>query len=393
MPAHPILGAIFFPHSDKVVSTLSVLAGFAISFIVRPIGAIIFGYIGDILGRKYALNLSVLIMACSTLIISLLPTYDQIGILAPCLMISLRVLQSLSLGGEYNGAAILVVENTEDGKKGLAGGLVTASIAIGLLLGSGMSFICVNFMEQSGWRFAFFFGGLICIGNFFIRRSFIEDSKILSIITSQKISLNHLFSHYSTSMFLSLLICGAAGVMFYTTFFYISIFLNLFQGWSLSDSFLIGLFGIATYGICTPFTGWLADKIEPTAVMKIGAILILLVLYPAFVMFTRSIGWAYFGEFLLAVSISTFQGPANFFLVSLFPPSCRFRAIAISYSLGMALMGGTAPIFLTFLSQKYKGAILAPVSYLIFISVIALVILVKFFPRPMNEKREIYSNT
>jgi MHS family proline/betaine transporter-like MFS transporter len=137
----PIIGPLFFPSEDKVISLIAGLGTYALGYFIRPLGGIFFGYIGDTFGRKNALTLSIFLMAISTCLMGCLPTYQAIGPTAPILLILLRLMQGLSAGGEYNGAAIFTVENVKPKGAGFAGGIITSSSAIGGLAGSAMAMI------------------------------------------------------------------------------------------------------------------------------------------------------------------------------------------------------------------------------------------------------------
>src|SRR5260221_4652490 len=168
----PVISPLFFPTEDKIASVLIGLGTYAVGYFMRPLGAVAFGYIGDVYGRRRALTLSIILMAIPTFLMGLLPTYEAIGILAPIAVIVLRLLQGFCAGGEYNGAGIFTVENVNPKKAGFAGGMITASSAIGFLMGSMVASLCVlEVMPSWAWRVAFLMGIIVGFVGLYLRRN------------------------------------------------------------------------------------------------------------------------------------------------------------------------------------------------------------------------------
>ncbi|MBP6952153.1 MAG: MFS transporter [Alphaproteobacteria bacterium] len=374
----PIIAPLFFPSEDKIVSIIIGLGTFAVGFLMRPLGAIVFGYIGDLYGRKRALTLSIILMAIPTFFIGLLPSYETIGVFAPVTLILLRLLQGLCTGGEYNGAGIFVVENVEPTKAGFAGGMITASSAIGSLMGSMAASLCtLELMPSWAWRVAFLFGIVVGITGFYIRRR-MTDNYLTEILNKKKKSPRFpLWEAIKTNPSAVLCIIGIAafsGIMSTMSMKYVSVFLTTFQKWQPSEALFVTSFGILCYILLAPLSGWVSDKFGGRIVMATGAIVTLLAIYPLLSLLASEINVisVVSAQFVLVVIAAWFQGPMNLFMASLFSPGTRYSGLAFSYCVGMALFGGTTPMISTFL-VSWTGNALTPAYYVALGAAVGLV--------------------
>lgn len=388
----PILGPLFFPSENPIISVIAGLGTFAVGFLMRPVGAIIFGYIGDKYGRKRALTLSIILMAVPTFCIGLLPSYATIGILAPIFLVFLRLLQGLCTGGEYNGAGIFVVENVEPHKAGFAGGMVTASSAIGSLMGSIAASICtLAIMPSWAWRVAFLFGIIIGFIGFYIRRR-IADKYLLDILNKKKkhikFPLFDVMKNHPSAIFCTIGIAAFSGIMSTISMKYVSVYLTTFQKWPTSDALFVTSFGILSYIILAPVSGWLSDKFGGKTVMATGAIATLCGIYPFLSLLTSEMGTvAVIGaQFSLVILAAWFQGPMNLFMANLFPQETRYSGLAFSYCLGMAVFGGTTPMISAFLVQ-WTGNATTPAFYIILGAAVGLVSVIQASRGSRQEKR------
>lgn len=374
----PILSSLFFPSDDKIASLIATLGTFAVGYFMRPLGAIFFGYIGDKRGRKKALTLSIILMALPTFFIGLLPTYETVGFIAPIALILLRLLQGFCAGGEYNGAGIFVVENVESHKAGFAGGMITASSAIGVLLGALVAAFCtLKTMPPWAWRGAFLFGIVVGLIGFYIRRR-LRDVYLSEILEKKKqrstFPLIEVIKSNPTAMLCTAGMAAFSGIMFYMSMSYVSIFLTKFQMWQPSSALFVMSLGILCYILLAPFTGWLSDKIGVKKVMVSGALVTLLCIYPFLVLLTSttSIIHVIAAQLLLAASAAWFQGPMNLYMNRLFSPETRYSGLAFSYCTGMAIFGGTTPMISVGLIDWIHSP-KAPAFYVIFGAIIAIV--------------------
>jgi MFS transporter, MHS family, proline/betaine transporter len=373
----PIISPLFFPSEDKVASIIAVLGTYAVGYFIRPLGAIAFGYIGDRYGRKYALTFSILLMAIPTFLMGLLPVYETIGILAPIALILLRMLQGFCTGGEYNGAGIFVVENVEPTKAGFAGGMITASSAIGALVGSSVASLCtLETMPTWAWRVAFLFGIVVGFIGFYIRRK-MTDAYFSNILKkkTQTISfpLIEVMKKYPSSIFCTIGIAAFSGIMYNITLTYVSVFLTVFQEWPPSKALFLMSFCNLSYILLVPLNGWMSDKFGGKIVMTTGAIATLLGIYPFLSLLTsESTVSVVCAQFILVILAAWFQGPMNLFMASLFSPETRYSGLAFSYSVGMAIFGGTTSMICMFL-VNWTGSPVTPAFYIIAGAAVGLV--------------------
>ncbi|MBA3814393.1 MAG: MFS transporter [Alphaproteobacteria bacterium] len=377
----PVIGPLFFPSEDKIASLLAFLGTFAVGYIVRPLGAIAFGHIGDKYGRKQALTISILLMGIPTFLMGLLPSYETLGVLAPIALIILRVLQGLCTGGEYNGAGIFVVENVEPHRAGFAGGMISASSAIGALLGSIAASICtLTNMPSWAWRVAFLFGIVIGFVGYYIRRH-ITDKYLSEILNKKsqhvKFPILDVMKKNPSAIFCTIGISAFAGIVYNISMKYVSVYLTTFQKWPPSEALFVMSFGIFGYITLAPLTGWISDKVGGKVVMATGAIATLLGIYPFLSLLSSESTIAVIAAQLVLVALAAwFQGPMNLFMANLFPAERRYSGVAFSYSMGLAIFGGTAPVVSTFLTNWTRNPV-TPAYYVMFSAILAFVCVVQ----------------
>ena len=285
-----ILASQFFPAGDRVAAIFYTFTVFGVGFLMRPLGAIVFGHIGDKYGRKIALSLSVILMAVPTALIGVLPNYATIGILAPIILTFCRLLQGLCTGGEYNGAAIFVIEHQKD-KRGFAGGLITSSCAIGSLLGTLVGWFFSGYSECFGidaWRIPFIMGLVIGIIGLYTRHKLDESPEFQEAVARKKASgettpdapLLAALRKHLRSVICIIGIAWLNGVMYYSTFTYVSVYLHNVFGWSLQSSLPMASLALLVYAIVTPLVGALSDRVGEMRLMRPAALLISLTAIP-----------------------------------------------------------------------------------------------------------------
>ncbi len=389
----PLISPLFFPAEDQIVSLMAGLGTYAVGFFMRPFGSLLFGYIGDTYGRKKALTLSIFLMALPTSLMGCLPTYGQIGILAPLLLIACRLCQGLCAGAEYNGASIFTVENIQKTGAGLGGALITVSSATGSLTASLVAgILSLPGMPSYAWRFAFL-GGVIVAGVGFYLRCHVQET-----ITFQRDQKRHTFfhlkealRHYPRAILCTFAIAACSGIMYGVVMQYSGIFLKTFLGWSVGDSLLVVMFGTACYIFLCPLGGIIADRLGERRVMMTGALITLIGVYPVMVLLSKAqtFSQALVAEFLLALMAAWFQSPMNAFMAKLFPLSCRYSGLAFGYTTGMAAFGGTMTMLSTALTHWLDNP-LAPVLYFMMGALMGLLGVIKATPYfPLN----IFKNT
>jgi len=308
----------FFPKNNPTAALLSTLAIFAAGFIVRPFGALVFGRLGDLIGRKYTFLLTLILMGGSTFLIGLVPSHDSIGIWAPILVLLLRLIQGLALGGEYGGAATYVAEYSPAGKRGFYTSWIQTTATIGLFVALGVIMLVKRSMpdaefnaEWGGWRYPFWVSILLVIISIYIRLKMKESPLFSKLKSEGKTSVNPLkesFSHKGNFKMVLLALFGAVmgqGVIWYTGQFYAQNFLETKCHIDFEQNRTIMLWAIA---FATPFFiffGWLSDKIGRKWIMMTGMVLAIFTYRPFFNQLLSISDTDSKKEFILRKEIST----------------------------------------------------------------------------------------
>jgi MFS family permease len=289
----PFFAALFFPPGNATAALLSSFVAYAAGFLVRPFGALVFGRIGDLVGRKYTFLITIVVMGASTAAVGLLPTYASIGFAAPLLLVALRLLQGLALGGEYGGAATYVAEHAPHGKRGYDTSWIQTTATLGLLLALVVIGVCRVKMTPEvfktwGWRLPFLVSIILLAFSVYIRLK-LQESPVFKAMKEQgkgsKAPLTDSFTKWSNLKIVILALLGATagqGVVWYTGQFYALFFLTLYLKVDyLTTYYLIGISLI----IGTPFFiffGWLSDKIGRKWIIMVGCLIAALTYFPLF---------------------------------------------------------------------------------------------------------------
>jgi len=377
-----MIAQLYFPSATPLIAILASWGAFAAGFFMRPFGALIFGYLGDKFGRKKALSISIIGMGLPTFLIGCLPTYQQIGIAAPLLLILCRLVQGACTGGEYNGAAIFALEHIGKNKPGFFGGLITGSCVIGALLATALGTLITKSSDpEFFWRLPFILGGGISLIGFYIRRRVAESPEFLD---NQKnpnripLSLTSICTNHHKPLLISLMIGCLNGALSYTLFGFLNSYLKRYIGVPLENAMLFSLIGLSVFMISSPLFGLLMDQIGKRRYFLLAPLSVCLLALTTFFLIqqadTRSIVMA---QILLGLATGCIAGPQHAFVQNLFPVNIRYRAISFSFCLGMALCGGTAPLILTYLIET-TGNLVMPayfitgISALLFLSIASL---------------------
>jgi MFS family permease len=276
-----VIATKFFPADNPTAGFLSILATFAAGFVVRPFGALFFGRLGDLIGRKYTFMVTLLIMGFSTFLIGIIPGYETIGYLAPVLVLILRLLQGLALGGEYGGAATYVAEHSEPTKRGLRTSWIQTTATVGLFISLFVIMITKNSMSKEsfdlwGWRVPFLISIVMVVVSYFIRRNMDESPLFKKVKEGGKASTNPLKESFGNKLnfkFVLLALFGATmgqGVVWYTGQFYFD-----------QTNYIIAAALMAGTGFFI-FFGWLSDKIGRKGIMMVGMLLAILTYRPIY---------------------------------------------------------------------------------------------------------------
>jgi MHS family proline/betaine transporter-like MFS transporter len=377
----PVIAQQFLPAEDRLASLLGTFGVFATGFLVRPVGGVVFGYIGDRLGRKWALELAVLFMAGSTTLLGLLPSYATIGVAAPFLLTLARLLQGLSVGGEYIGSMSFLVEHAPPGRRAFLGSWSSFSVVLGSLLGSGAAALSTGLLASDelatwGWRWPFLAGLLIGLVGFWLRRGVAESPTFLSAQKAGKLADNPLADAVRKDGRAILLTFGLTAVLavgFYLPFIWLPTWLAHINRPAMPEheALLASTLSLVVLLVLTPLSAWVADRVGGKPMFLLGTLAYGLLSYPAFwVMSGGTLGGALLGGLVFAVSCSLFAGCMAVMLVGLFPTQTCYTGVAIGYNGGQAVLGGTAPLVATALIQG-TGYQLAPALYVMGAAVVA----------------------
>lgn len=369
------IAKLFFPQHDNFLSLLISLGVFASGFIMRPLGGIFFGHIGDLYGRKLALTLAVLIMSIATLIMGLTPTYLQIGTIAPIILITCRLIQGFCAGGEYNGASIFIIEHFKKrGNPAFAGALIPASGASGACLAMFLGSIMLAISEEC-WRIPFLLGAFIGLIGLRIRHDINETPEFADNIlknASLKIPIVRVLKQYYNSVLCTIGIGGTQVALSYTLFTYINLYLTQTVKINTSHSMMLNSLGILTYVIFTPILGILTDRTNYIKAMVIGALIPIFSIYPVFLLLSNGNGYyIIIAQICFGLTLAAFVAPVNIFMNKLFSTEVRYSGVAFGYGLGSAILGGTLPLIASYLVELLDSKLM-PAFYLLFCSLIGL---------------------
>ena len=384
-----IMSGLFFPKENPTAGFLLTLATFATGFAVRPFGAIVFGRVGDLVGRKYAFLVTLLLMGGATFVIGVLPTYEQVGIAAPLMLVFLRLLQGLALGGEYGGAAVYVAEHVPDHRRGFYTSFIQTTATLGLFVSLGVILIVRSTMSQQafetwGWRIPFLLSILLVATSIWIRVRLKESPLFTQLKASGKTSTSplkdSLGSGRNWKVMLLVLFGAAAGqaVVWYTGQFYALFFL---QNVLKVDFVKANIIVAVALALATPFFiffGALSDRIGRKKVMMAGNLIAALSYYPIYqamyaasqplqpVLMTLLV-------FIQVIFVTMVYGPIAAFLVEAFPAKIRYTSLSLPYHMGNGWFGGFTPFLATALVAR-TGNIYAGLVYPISIALITFVV-------------------
>jgi len=378
-----VISRVFFPQADPAVGLMSTFAVFAVSFILRPIGAVVWGNWGDRFGRRWALSWSILFMSGSTFLIGFLPGYAKIGIAAPVLLLLLRMVQGFSASGEYAGAATFLSEYAPANKRGMYTSLVPASTAAGLLFGSLFVTVLVfstsdAVMESWGWRLPFLLAGpLGLIGRYI--RVHLEDSPAYRRLTEGttpsticRTPVREIVANHRGTLMRAFGVTCLNAVAFYLILSYMPTYLSTELGLSETHSFLASTMSLTVYIGSIFLMGHVSDCVGRRRMLLTACVLFIVLTIPLFTLLdTPSFALIVLVEIVFGVMLTLNDGTLATFLSELFPTSVRYTGFAVSFNTANALFGGTAPFVATWLIDV-TGSSMAPAWYLVAVSVLAL---------------------
>lgn len=346
-----IIGTQFFPSENPAISLISAFGAFAAGFLMRPIGAILFGHIGDTLGRKRVLTLSVLAMAVPTTLIGLLPNFETIGILAPIMIVLLRMMQGLSVGGEYTSSVVFMVERAPENRRSFFGMWSMWGAIFGIMLGSGIGgAVATIFGDETlanwGWRIPFLLGSLVALTSYLVRRAMDADEETKKSDSPVK---DTFVTHYADVIKVILLDIGYA-VTFYVAFVYLVTYLKVIDKLPAEEALNINTGSMIILLLLIPLTSYLCDRIGRKPVLVFGYLLLTFGAVPFFAMIhTADLPLIFFGQFGFVLGFACVSSAATAANVEMLPAAVRCTSYAVAYNAAIGLFGGVTPMIVTWL--------------------------------------------
>lgn len=382
-----IISKVFYSGIDESYQLIFGFGTFAVAFLVRPIGGVVFGRLGDKLGRKKILAITLIMMAVATLSIGFIPSYESIGIWAPILLLVARLVQGFSTGGEYSGAMTFIAESAPDKRRSfMASGLEVGTL-VGYIAGSGvvtlLSYILGDqAMLDWGWRIPFFIAGPIGFIGLYLRNH-LEESPAFAKMEEQKeeaeaesssVSLKEMLIYHRKPLIIAIVLVFFYNVIDYTILTYMPSHLSDVLGYGNTKGLLLILIVMFIMIPIVLVMGHFGDRIGNKRVIITSLIGVVILSIPAFMMIeTGSNLLVFFGLLIIAVLLSALQGTMPSQLPSLFFTEVRYSGLSITYNVSASLFGGTAPLLIAWLINV-TASTLAPAYYLMFAAIIGIIV-------------------
>jgi MHS family proline/betaine transporter-like MFS transporter len=393
-----VISNLFFPSDDKIASYLATFGVFAIGFVVRPIGGALFGHIGDRFGRRRALLFSGVIMCVPTALLGLLPTYQSVGVWAPVLLIVVRLVQGLAVGGEFTSSIAYLAEYAPPKRRGLFGSWSMTSCFLGILFGSAMAALVTSVLSDEalhswGWRVPFLMALVLGVIGFLLRKSMDESPAFLEAKQACELVTNPVTLTLKTQKKNLLKVIGLLwvnAVCQYYLFVFFTTYIHHFSGLSLASTLVIGTICMAFVTLCLPVFGWLSDNVGRRPVLIGGSLGFLVFSIPLMkLMGGGDYTMVLVGELAFCLFVAARSGPVPATLVEVFPTQVRLTALSIGYNVNFAIFGGTAPLLATWLISM-TGEKTSPAWYLMAVAAISIGISLLM---PETRDRELTSGT
>jgi MHS family proline/betaine transporter-like MFS transporter len=386
------MGPVFLPEADKSVQTLFLLGTFAATFIARPLGGVVFGWLGDKIGRQKVLAATLMIMAASTFAVGLLPGYAQIGIWAAALLVVLKLVQGFSTGGEYAGATTFVSEYAPDKRRGFFASFLDMGSYLGFALGAALVSVLQltlgqTAMEEWGWRIPFLVAGPLGLIAIYFRNKIEESPQFQATLDAQETigqanaaadtesakSPVGIVKAYWRSIIVAMILVAAANTAGYALTSYMPTYLTESKGYDPVHGTLLTIPVLVIMALCIPLTGKLSDRIGRRPVLWIGAISTVVLATPAFMLIGVGDVWSTLaGLALIAFPVTFYVANLASALPAQFPTANRYSAMGIAYNFAVAIFGGTTPFIVAALI-KATGDDMMPAYYLMATSAIGAV--------------------
>ncbi|WP_413495677.1 glycine betaine/L-proline transporter ProP [Morganella psychrotolerans] len=383
-----VLGQVFFPAVSPGVQMIAALATFSVPFLIRPLGGLFFGIMGDKFGRQKVLSITIIIMAVSTFCIGLIPSYATIGIWAPVLLLLAKLAQGFSVGGEYSGAAIFVAEYSPDRKRGFMGSWLDFGSIAGFVCGAGVVVLLSSILgEESfhewGWRIPFFLALPLGVIGLYLRHALEETPAFRQHVADMenanpgasedkpRVTLREIASKYGRSLLVCVGLVIATNVTYYMLLTYMPSYLSHNLNYSADHGVLIIIAIMIGMLFVQPLIGMMSDRIGRKPFVLAGSIGLFFLSVPAFMLINSDvIGLIFLGLLILAILLNCFTGVMASILPAIFPTKIRYSALAISFNISV-LVAGATPTAAAWLVETTQNLYM-PAYYLMVIAVIGL---------------------
>lgn len=391
-----VFNKIFFPMVDPVIGLILSYLSFSLTFFIRPIGGVLFAHIGDRIGRKKTLVLTLSLMGGATVMIGLLPTYDMIGMWAPALLILMRIIQGMGIGGEWGGALLLAYEYAPEKRKGFFGSIPQAGVTIGMLMATFIVSLMTLFSEEDflswGWRIPFLLSSVLVILGLWIRKDIDETPDFLKVKKSGQVAkapLRDTIKHHWREV----LIAAGLKVVETAPFYIFSTFVVSYATTTLtyqkSQALEAVTLGALVATIMIPLMGLLSDRVGRQRMYAVSVFVLGLFIVPWFMLLNTGTTWGIVLATVIAFGV--LWAPVTAVLGTLcseiFSANVRYTGITLGYQLGAALAGGTAPLIATGLLAKYDGD-WVPVAWYLGVTV-AISLIAIFCASRINRERHL----
>ena len=388
-----VISTLFFPAEDRFVGMMLTFATFAVGLAARPIGGIIFGYIGDRYSRKQAMALSILFMSIPTLCIGILPTYAQIGIWAPIILVSLRIIQGVALGGEFGSSCVYLFESVPKNKRGFLGSMALTGVGLGLVLSSCTILLVESWVSKEtvlayAWRIPFFISVLGSFVGFYMRKSLLETPEFAQEKARDNLVTNPFFelmrNHKKTLLFLFSIFLTTQ-VSFFVVFIFGKSMMIDFLHYDSATAGKFNLFTVMSYTVATFIFGYFSDRFDKRVMILVG---VLGLLGSAFT-FIRALQGGDFTTILcmcllLGALIGIAEGILNPLVAESFPTNIRATAVSFCCNFTSVAFGGAAPMIAMALIER-QGGVHVVAIYLTVVCVISALSLFASLLRPTYE--------
>ena len=375
-----VFDRLFFPTVDPLAGTMAAFATYAVGFFARPLGGIIFGHFGDKLGRKSMLVTTLMLMGVATFLIGLLPTYEQAGVLAPVLLVTLRFVQGLGVGGEWGGAVLMAVEHGAAGKRGLHASWVQAGVPIGLLLATAVFNLFSALPEKDflswGWRVPFLLGILLTAVGLFIRLAIVESpvfAQMKATRAEARLPILEVVRRHPRNVLLAMGARFAENTSFYLFTVFVLTYATKQLGVAKADVLNGVLLASAVQFGLIPLFGALSDRVGRRPVYLGGAVFTALFAFPFFwLVDLKSTAGIWTAIVIGLVGHSAMYGPQAAFFSELFGTNVRYSGASLGYQLASPFAGGLAPLIATALLQWSGGQPWPVAAYLVGMTLITV---------------------